>query len=632
MNTNTIAGIDKDVPLDMRAVAKNPAEWLAFSPPQWSAQSYDESPLSSTEQSFANSQVDGTFNGTVDPYPTLPTVPSTTYQNSFNGGSPDPMVAAFPYVNLSSITEDHADLDDDMEDTPVPVSNPIIPSPLSSPSIRQPAWGTSRPSRRGSASSAKSRHHRRTKSGSSDTSNSNSANSPSSSHKLRSTSNSNGSRSRPSSSYSSTTTPVARTNHNLIEKQYRTRLNGQFETLLQTLPREVVGDAAEKRVSKAEVLVLAKERIRELEREKRLLEEENQGLEGIGKSVDCQKLNTILRQPDTKNDSDTASPPTIQASENATQENNELQIVPEDILGISLETRLKWVKATSDLFFSRPKLDGKSRVRDWDLLLSVEDGRVENVVKNESLIMEKENEKKEVKEEGMEKAYPARYKLPTAISSRLARDFGELKNGDGREEEEIEKRVVSGEFPDDVWSLEKAPRILACWCPEFAKVMLASRGKASFQETITNYVKTHPLLFTAQVLGGIASLASLAVVPVLGLAGFSAAGPVAGSAAAGWQSSVGLVQAGSLFAWCQSVVMGGAAVGGLLVTGLAGAGVAVGATVAGALDGIVEEKVEGKVEEKVEEKVEVEGEEKMDSGETSGGKEDEGGSHSREKL
>jgi hypothetical protein len=88
------------------------------------------------------------------------------------------------------------------------------------------------------------------------------------------------------------------------------------------------------------------------------------------------------------------------------------------------------------------------------------------------------------------------------------------------------------------------------------------------------------------------SIASLVAIPVLGAIGFAAAGPVAGSAAAAWQSSIGLVEAGSIFAWCQSAAMGGAAVGGILATGLGGAGVAVGATVAGALDS-VDEGVEG---------------------------------------
>lgn len=81
-----------------------------------------------------------------------------------------------------------------------------------------------------------------------------------------------------------------------------------------------------------------------------------------------------------------------------------------------------------------------------------------------------------------------------------------------------------------------------------------------------------------------ATVTSLAALPVLGLVGFGALGPVAGSTAAGWQAGMGLVEAGSIFAWCQSAAMGGAALTGILATGLGGAGVAVAATAAGALD------------------------------------------------
>ena len=90
-------------------------------------------------------------------------------------------------------------------------------------------------------------------------------------------------------------------------------------------------------------------------------------------------------------------------------------------------------------------------------------------------------------------------------------------------------------------------------------------------------------------MGGVASIASLVALPFLGALGFGAAGPMAGSVAAGWQSSLGLVQAGSLFAWCQSAAMGGAALTGILATGLSGAGIAVAASVTGALDGKCED-------------------------------------------
>ena len=74
--------------------------------------------------------------------------------------------------------------------------------------------------------------------------------------------------------------------------------------------------------------------------------------------------------------------------------------------------------------------------------------------------------------------------------------------------------------------------------------------------------------FTA--LGFIVGATALFAIPILGAVGFAATGPVAGSVAAGWQASIGLVQGGSLFAWCQSAAMGGAAVGGIQAAGVAG--------------------------------------------------------------
>lgn len=103
---------------------------------------------------------------------------------------------------------------------------------------------------------------------------------------------------------------------------------------------------------------------------------------------------------------------------------------------------------------------------------------------------------------------------------------------------------------------------------------------------MATYVKQHPILFGLQVTGGILSLASVVALPILGAVGFGAAGPVAGSVAAGWQSGIGLVEAGSFFAWCQSAAMGGAAVTGIVATGVAGASVAVGSVILGALDDI----------------------------------------------
>ncbi|KAH9976282.1 hypothetical protein BGW80DRAFT_1167856, partial [Lactifluus volemus] len=64
-------------------------------------------------------------------------------------------------------------------------------------------------------------------------------------------------------------------------------------------------------------------------------------------------------------------------------------------------------------------------------------------------------------------------------------------------------------------------------------------------------------------IGAVGVAASLVFAPILvpvglGLIGFSAIGPVAGSLAAIIQAGIGNVMAGSLFAIAQSIAMGGA--------------------------------------------------------------------------
>ncbi|KAL8887904.1 MAG: hypothetical protein Q9215_004583 [Flavoplaca cf. flavocitrina] len=96
---------------------------------------------------------------------------------------------------------------------------------------------------------------------------------------------------------------------------------------------------------------------------------------------------------------------------------------------------------------------------------------------------------------------------------------------------------------------------------------------------ISNWVRAHPYRAFG-LFGGITILGlTLAIPAILEIVGFGALGPVGGSIAAGWQSSLGLVAAGSPFAFLQGAAMGGAAMG--VMTGI---GVLVGAvTVAAAL-------------------------------------------------
>ncbi|KNZ79983.1 hypothetical protein J132_08299 [Termitomyces sp. J132] len=85
------------------------------------------------------------------------------------------------------------------------------------------------------------------------------------------------------------------------------------------------------------------------------------------------------------------------------------------------------------------------------------------------------------------------------------------------------------------------------------------------------YVLTPQSILTAAAVVG-AVVTPFAAAPVLGLVGFSAAGPVAGTLAAGVQAGMGNVVAGSAFALAQSIAMGGAAVPAFGV--LAGSGIA----------------------------------------------------------
>ncbi|KAH9036235.1 hypothetical protein EDB85DRAFT_1889048 [Lactarius pseudohatsudake] len=83
----------------------------------------------------------------------------------------------------------------------------------------------------------------------------------------------------------------------------------------------------------------------------------------------------------------------------------------------------------------------------------------------------------------------------------------------------------------------------------------------------TSYsILPHPVVLAAGALAGL-FLLPLATKIVLGLIGFSAIGPVAGSIAAGIQAAIGNVAAGSLFATLQSIAMGGALHGVLAAIG-----------------------------------------------------------------
>jgi hypothetical protein len=75
-----------------------------------------------------------------------------------------------------------------------------------------------------------------------------------------------------------------RASHNQVEKQYRNRLNAHFEALLNTLPQYMRGgedeedEDGDRKISKAEVLEMARRHIISLERELTAMEEERDEL------------------------------------------------------------------------------------------------------------------------------------------------------------------------------------------------------------------------------------------------------------------------------------------------------------------------------------------------------------------
>jgi len=172
--------------------------------------------------------------------------------------------------------------------------------------------------------------------------------------------------------------------------------------------------------------------------------------------------------------------------------------------------------------------------------------------------------------------YPARYRIPPFMISDLplqervwrAEKFAlgvllyellsgrRIFEGEQYDDAAVQAYYRTAAFPGlETLSVIHQCLIYACWSAEFGRSgSLTSRVNLSGR--FQRYVHEHPLRFGLQVAGGLFSIAALITVPILGAVGFTAAGPAAGTAAAAWQASIGLVEAGSLFALCQSAAMG----------------------------------------------------------------------------
>jgi hypothetical protein len=156
---------------------------------------------------------------------------------------------------------------------------------------------------------------------------------------------------------------------------------------------------------------------------------------------------------------------------------------------IALDTSLKWVTEITEDFLGPSKSDHESGVRDFDFILK-SDGLIETIAETTTA----------ASQEARLRMYPARYQIPRPILANidsceekikrtelfaLGCILYELISGHGiqtdlghtqEDEIKIQSRYTEGLFPDDVWELDKAVRILACWCPEFAKELLEQRS------------------------------------------------------------------------------------------------------------------------------------------------------------
>ena len=184
----------------------------------------------------------------------------------------------FPYIETLDTSDSNTFNFRDVEaasqpNYPYRSAAPIEDPPSPKAETRKPAWGTSK--RRGSTTTKTSRNSNHKKANDKDNQRRNPPVS-SSPHQLRSTKMPRRLKyTDPEFPTPENETKDQRRSHNQVEKQYRNRLNGQFATLLAVIPTNIIGSAldgsdgslpnGDKKISKSEVLILAKRHIEDLE-------------------------------------------------------------------------------------------------------------------------------------------------------------------------------------------------------------------------------------------------------------------------------------------------------------------------------------------------------------------------------
>ncbi|KAF3937327.1 hypothetical protein ABW19_dt0203059 [Dactylella cylindrospora] len=143
-----------------------------------------------------------------------------------------------------------------------------------------------------------------------------------------------------------------------------------------------------------------------------------------------------------------------------------------------------------------------------------------------------------------------------------------------------------GVYPREVLDLYKWFSIMMLWSPEFADEL--NRRTTDPKRTTANVLKK---VAAGVGVAGAAVVTTAILSPIiLPAIGFGSAGIVGGSLAAGVQSGIGLVEAGSVFALLQSAGMGGAAGAAAIATaGVTAAAATTAATVASLVAKNIEE-------------------------------------------
>lgn len=198
-------------------------------------------------------------------------------------------------------------------------------------------------------------------------------------------------------------------------------------------------------------------------------------------------------------------------------------------MNIPMETREKWINAINKTF--NEDSNAIQSIRPWDILLYL-DGFVTAV-------------QVPIPETTLDEtlSYPVRFQMPSTALEKFPKGEHPLRS----------ETFALGCLMYEIHALNKPYADLEddLVYQKYIKGEFPTKDDSTFFERLRDYARQNPTAFGFQAAGLALGAISMIAVPFLGVIGFTAIGPAAGSVAAGWQASLGIVHAGSLFAWCQ---------------------------------------------------------------------------------